>query len=309
MGLISYKNQKGQAATEFVIAAAFVLIPLFLIVPLLGKYIDIKHATIQQARFCAWEYTVWTGDQEKVMAGVKDNQSAGVKKYKNTAEQGWKYFFTDRTSADYGTTNPPLEADPLWRDHRQIPLLAVADVATAIKEQQTPVPAGVIGEIAQTLFQFVGDVVSLFGRLLRAVGVNAQFDAINTKGYFSSDVTLTVRSLDQILPSYDHMKEPTPLVFKAKAAVQTNNWNAGSTAQAEAESRGLVVTSLLRPATKPLNKFLGKLNYLANKIPLLKIKVPGLPDFGRVEGDLVPYEYLEGNKKKLKDRSGLYSYE
>ena len=45
--------------TEFVIAATYVLVPLFILIPLLGKYIDIKHATIMAARYEAWEYTVW----------------------------------------------------------------------------------------------------------------------------------------------------------------------------------------------------------------------------------------------------------
>ena len=313
MGFFSPQNQKGQAATEFLIAAACVLVPLFLIVPLLGKYIDIKHAAIQNARFSAWEYTVWTGDHEQVMAGLNDNQSGGVKKYKTTTEQGWNYFFTDRPAADYGTASASSAPDPLWRDHRQTPLLAETDVAHEIKEHDTPVPAGVVGEIAQTLFQFVGDVVSFFGKMLRFVGADADFDVINTKGHFTSDVKVTVNSLDQILPHYAvaaHNGEKTkPLIFKAKAAVQTNNWNAGSRTQAEAESRGLVVTSLLRPITKPLNKFVKALDDLAGDIPGLMIKVPGLPDFGRVEDDLVPYEYLEGNKKKLKDKAGLYSYE
>ena len=53
------RKQKAQALTEFIITAAFVLVPLFLMVPLIAKYIDIKHATINAARYQAWEYTVW----------------------------------------------------------------------------------------------------------------------------------------------------------------------------------------------------------------------------------------------------------
>ena len=52
-------KQRGQAMTEFVITAAYLLVPLFLIVPLLAKYIDIKHAGINAARYQAWEYTSW----------------------------------------------------------------------------------------------------------------------------------------------------------------------------------------------------------------------------------------------------------
>lgn len=307
-------RQQGQAATEFLIAAAFVLVPLFLIVPLLGKYIDIKHAAIQQARFTAWEYTVWAGDDERIVAGIDSNQSAGIKKYKDTQEQGMQYFFTDPTSPSYGTTTATPHINPLWQDHRRISLLAIADVSNEIQENDTPVPLGEIGTITKNVIQFFGDVISLFGKLLRLLGVDAQFDAINTKGYFTSDVEVTVRSLDQILPRYqlagvESAQEDSPLVIRAKAAVLTNNWNAGSAENAMAESRGLVVTSLLSPITKPVNNVISKVNDFLGYIPLLNIKLPAMPEFGYVEDDLIPYEHLEENDKKLKSKGGLYSYE
>ena len=56
----AYRKQAGQAMTEFSIAATFVLIPLFLMIPLLGKFLDMKASTIQAARYAAWERTVWT---------------------------------------------------------------------------------------------------------------------------------------------------------------------------------------------------------------------------------------------------------
>ena len=248
------------------------------------------------------------------MAGIDSSQSAGVKKYKDTQEQGVQYFFTDPTSPSYGTAAGSPQVNPLWQDHRQVPLLRVSNVSSEINEHDTPVPLGEIGAITQKLFQFLGDVISLFGKLLRILGVDAQFDAINTKGYFTSEVNVTVRSLDQILPRYSLSESNSsatgsPLVIKAKAAVQSNNWNAGSTKNATAESRGLVVSSLLSPVSKPVNNVLSKMNDLMGEIPLLKIKLPAMPEFGYVEDDLIPFEHLEGNTKKLQGKAGLYSYE
>jgi hypothetical protein len=308
-----YKRQDGQAATEFIIAAAFILVPLLLIVPLLGKYIDIKHAAIEQARFAAWEYTVWAGENETQMTGIDPSKSAGVKKYKKTLEQGLGYFFTDPTSPQYGTSAVRPEINPLWQDQRHTPLLTLENVATEIKEHRTPVPAGRLGQAAETLFQFVGDAISLFGQLLHLVGVDARFDAIYTKGYYTSDVKTSVRSLDQVLPEFPPDKNgvasAAPLVFKAKAGVLSDNWNAAGSKQAMAESRGLVVTSLLSPISTPIDKIIGKLNRLLGKIPLLKIKLPAMPEFGYVKDDLIPYEHLKGNEKKLQSKGGLYSYE
>lgn len=306
--------QKGQAATEFVIAAAFVLVPLFLTVPLLGKYIDIKHAAIQQARFSAWEYTVWFGQSEYIMDGVESNQSAGVKKYAQTATEGFEYFFSDRTAPDYGSSSASTDIDPLWKDHRGISLFQLKDIKTEISEKQTPVPFGVIGELLEDLIDIVGTAVAYMGKIISALGPDAEFDVLrNTKGYYTSEVEIPVRSLGQILPRYDlkgqHSAAANPLTFTAKAAVQSNNWNAASRTHATRESKGLVVTSILSPISHPINKIVGGINNLVDKIPLIHVEMPGMPEFGYVKDDLIPYEHLEGNKKKLKSKGGLYSYE
>ena len=51
--------------TETLITASTILVPLLLLIPLFGKYIDIKHSAIQAARYEAWEYTVWYGNNAK----------------------------------------------------------------------------------------------------------------------------------------------------------------------------------------------------------------------------------------------------
>ena len=66
--------------TEFLICASFVLIPLFLGLSMLAKYIDIKQAAVQAARYEAWEYTVWYAtDTENIitremMSGFGDGE-------------------------------------------------------------------------------------------------------------------------------------------------------------------------------------------------------------------------------------------
>lgn len=308
-------QQKGQAATEFVIAAAFILVPLFLTVPLLGKYIDIKHAAIQHARFSAWEYTVWFGQDEYILSGVESNQRAGVKKYKQASEEGFEYFFTDRTSQDYGTSMAAMAVEPLWKDHRGKSLFHLDDIKTELKEKQTPLPFGAVGDLLQKMLDVVGTAVAYLGKLISVLGPAAEFDVLrNSKGYFTSEVEVPVRSLGQILPRYDLKGEQAgasvqPLIFSAKAAVQSNNWNAGSSSHAIRESKGLVVTSILSPISHPVNKIVGGLNDLVGKIPLIRVKLPGLPEFGHVKDDLMPYEHLEGNKKKLESKAGLHSYE
>jgi hypothetical protein len=50
-------RQRGQAATEMVVAAAF-LLPLFLSVVYAARYVDIKQSTVQASRYVAWERVI-----------------------------------------------------------------------------------------------------------------------------------------------------------------------------------------------------------------------------------------------------------
>lgn len=85
--------QRGQATTEFVVIA-LVLVPLFIAVPLVGKYIDLMQATESASRYVAFEATVrnssssWKPDAELATevrrrffsnsdAPVKTNEVAG----------------------------------------------------------------------------------------------------------------------------------------------------------------------------------------------------------------------------------------
>lgn len=323
-------QQKGQAATECVITATFVLVPLFLIIPLLGKYIDIKHAAINQARYEAWEYTAWFGPNEAkkhILSDMPTTRSAGPKSWKKTREEGNLYFFSDPTAFDYGTDQLLFQLNPLWKDHRGDWLFTDGKSAVPhswIIENETPDPTSGSGaKLIDELLDIISWVTNLFGELLEKVGVKAKFDAIYTKGYFTSKVNVEVRSLDQILPEFTltgaKYHDAKPLQFAAKASVLSNDWSSGSSSKAISESKGLVVTSLLQPLSRPLNKVIDTLQRgfdILHKYTPIDVGLPHLPDFGYVQEDLVPLEYLRDDKgesvyQPIKNRvkHGLYFYE
>lgn len=62
-GVRTLRAQNGQALIEFTIAAAALLVPLFLMLAYVAKYHDMQSATIQAARYAAWERTVYFGGQ------------------------------------------------------------------------------------------------------------------------------------------------------------------------------------------------------------------------------------------------------
>ena len=118
MGL--YRNgNNGQAMTEFLICASFALIPLFLGISLLAKYIDIKQAAIQAARYQAWEYTVWYADNSEPMSGF-NAVTQPIKSTTATQKEARLRFFSDpgtettsggekKTLPNAGRQGPPTE--------------------------------------------------------------------------------------------------------------------------------------------------------------------------------------------------------
>lgn len=111
------KYQRGQAITEFNVTAAFLLVPLFIMIPILGKYIDMKHASVQAARYMAWERTVWF-EEAPAYTLTGDTKMAHVKS-QATLQQETRVRFFSSVNVDE-LLDPVNDADeeinPLWND-------------------------------------------------------------------------------------------------------------------------------------------------------------------------------------------------
>ena len=313
------ERQRGQAATEFVIASAFLLVPLFLIIPILGKYIDIRHAAINKARFEAWEYTVWNIPGQDPRVKIKAKQSAGQRPYEDTRARGMHYFFSNPNSASYADPNSVFESNPLWVDHKDESLFA-SPQAVSGDIVQTDTPA-TFGRNSPDVLNFLVDgmnvVTSIFDEMLTVEQVDGKFDILKAeyrKNYVQSHVNVSLRSLDDILPRYTlgttlPAGDLSPVVIHAKAAVLTDSWDSGSTINARTETRGLVFTAFLRPLSRTINKIVNGLNNGLSHIPLISIKLPSMPNFGYVDDDTIPLEFLEESPKETKEKYQLNYYE
>lgn len=276
----------GQALVEFLIIASFVLIPLFLVVPLFGKYIDMRHATIQAARYEAWEYSVWYhedcernmfasisgADNECPMGGFEEADQP-IKPRSVTARESRQRFFS-RTDA---TLTPAAPGDALegalpitaydgstgwqlasrnysWTDHRGTPMYAggVGGATSLVSSTDTPT-LPVIGDVFDILIDVIATVFGAIGDLLGVLGSSVGFDAINTDGYAKSTVHMTTQNV----PVYStlgtmrgaagaHASLATPLSFRASAGVLTDGWNAGGVEHTYNQAGGTVPTVLLK---------------------------------------------------------------
>ena len=114
----SFSRQRGQSTVEFVVLG-FVLVPLLLIVPLVGKYMDIAQTTAVASRYVAFEGT------------VRHSSSAdGWKTDGELAQEIRRRFFSNsdapiKTGDVAGDFNAHRNA--LWFDHKGASLLPEFD--------------------------------------------------------------------------------------------------------------------------------------------------------------------------------------
>jgi len=115
-------RQAGQAIAEFIVAAVFFLVPLFLAIAALGKFTDVQHVTDMSARYGAWERTVWydaSGTDFNAINTPNAKDAAAIK-----GEIAAR-LFNDRSrstsvirSTDAANRALANGIDPMWRDAR-----------------------------------------------------------------------------------------------------------------------------------------------------------------------------------------------
>lgn len=128
-------KQIGQSTVEFTVLG-FVLVPLLLIVPLIGKYMDIAQTTVVASRYVAFEGEVrhssstdgWKSDSElaqEIRRRFFSNSDAPIK--------------TGDTAGDFNA-----HRNTLWFDHRGNPLLPkfVDNVGVRTARESLTQPAG-----------------------------------------------------------------------------------------------------------------------------------------------------------------------
>jgi hypothetical protein len=312
------KNQSGQAMTEFVISAAFVLVPLFIIIPILGKYVDMKHTAIQAARYEAWEYTAHyssTADQSSGFTSIA-NSLKPVKPVSRVQQEARTRFYsrTERpisTTADTGGLTAS-EINPLWRyrDGGAMYAATAPDTVSELRQTFTPDRTRVFEGVTRALGVALGFISSAMRAITGAIGATPiGFDSINTSGYYKATVSLPVAEP----PGYRAFNlnntetlfiDQRNLRMVARAGVVTNGWSAGGVAHAQSQARGLVPTALIGAV-------------LNNPLPLQRIASTALlspeldPDslqFGIMNIDAVHPSALEGGGSHSCNGGGYCTY-
>lgn len=227
-----YGADCGQALVETLVAALFVLVPIFLLYPLLGKYIDLKATTLEAARYAAFERTAFSA------SGQRDG--ASVAQASNAAVSGWTSlrFFGGPTVA-YSSNAPRSAAftvNPLWVDQAGHALLPkYSDIQTTLTNAASPDAAdGVLRTLLQPVHVLSegGPVLDFQGLVTAAVQAQSApvaypppFDSMTLR-FTASDTLLTdawsaAGSPAMLAQIQSALPRPEPFLKTAVSGIQT----------------------------------------------------------------------------------------
>lgn len=203
-------RQRGQAMTEFIVGAVLFLVPLFMIIPLLGKYADMKASAIQAARYNAWERTVWYG---QTSSSTGDWQANDKSESTIRTEMAGKFL----TSA-------------LWHDRAGTAMLGGS--ANSIVNEDAP-------GTANTILGFAVSVANAIGPF-----------SLEMKGLYTGTATINIANTAPVISEVlgnGAGADPARLNLSItdKNVILANGWGANGAAHVKKQVQGLTPTSIL----------------------------------------------------------------
>jgi hypothetical protein len=287
---------------EALVACALVMVPLFLAIPMIAKYQDLKFYTVQSARYAAWERSVWFGGAAAATMGISGSNTfsnawdANEKSDDAIRKEIGKRILSETGNVKFSSTSDQTSGSfaggpkRLWKDRKGTALLtSYASISNKADNGKAP---GVINDLLTPLFQ-VTAVVSNF--------------TVDTKAQYTANVDLTVQEVamntNQGLGqcsgsscSASYVVTNNAMKFSQKNVLVANGWSVngpGSLAEYDKEphkittynqTRGLTPTSLLKPSSGIFKDALDVLKAIST------VFFPELStlDLGRIEVDRVP---------------------
>ncbi|WP_308843956.1 hypothetical protein [Oxalicibacterium faecigallinarum] len=262
---------------ELLIVAGFVLIPLFLAIPLLGKYLDVRSTAVQGARYAAWERTVFYGGDaaSSIGWGSFTNKWKANEKTDGAiqAEMRARYFSETGTSSHFSSSDAgaSLTQKVLWQDRVGTKLADYQDVSNGIANGKAPGTLNIILEP-------IADLAATLGPF-----------TLEMKGAYTATVNVNVADID----TNSFLLKSTKTSFVEKNVLLANGWNAGgpdatNLTSVKQQVKGLTPTSIIATevgGVKIIDYVLGALSLFLPEVSKLEP--------GKIEPDVVPPDRLK----------------
>lgn len=271
----------GQALIEFVVAALFFLVPLFLAIVVLAKFSDVQHTTQMAARYAAWERTVWYDDSGTTFdaingsnrkSGDEIGREVGVRIINDHSLSTSVIKDSDRSATSFANGT-----DPMWRDNAGVSYMAdYAQKSSAVER------AGLSTDLTSSAVEKLGklSIPGVTGTM--APPVPSDTFAVATIGF--KQIAKNSTAYQTLWPSDGVWGGAwNGLDFSTTGAILSNTWSAN----------GRDATRAMVAETVPMAKGLGK--YAGEAVVLgMRPWVVTAPkaELGKIAPDVVPGDRL-----------------
>ncbi len=263
---------RGQALVEFLVTAVLVLVPLFIAMVTLGKYLDARHKVELGARYVAWERIVWsegsqgwprdaTGKNDVQIRSETQTRVLGTRNQRvrsNPADSLGGYAIDPLLEYAYGLPNSNGPILQQVENASGVPLFLNA----ASERHAAPGAAGV----TESALRWISNVPSF-----------ARFD-IAQQGAHTGRVALALRAPARV----PEMAE-VDIQLNRSVTLVTDPWNAGGAGHVRRRVQGLTPTNHLDGIASALTD-----------LPFLvgPLEVVSRLELGYIDPDRVPEQYL-----------------
>ncbi len=269
---MSRARSRGQAMTEFVMGAVLFAIPVFLLIPIVGKYLDMRATAVQAARYVAWERTVWYGGAAASVtwpANEKSNLSIQNEVRQRLFSGGTSIASGDMNAGNFAATGGRAN----WANRDGSPMLASYNsVGQTVTNNDTP--------------NIASDLLSLIVTVTDAIGSFT----LETKGFYTGSVSVgvTTQPVNMAL-TYNSAFDPGALVFRESNTLLANGWSANGASHVKSQTQGLTPTSVF--ATDPVKTIF---DILKGAMAAASTQELWFLELGKIEPDVVPPDRLTG---------------
>ena len=279
-------SQSGQALVEFTIAAATVLVPLFLMIPILGKYMDMKATAIQAARYAAWERTVWFGHAADSSTWGSTAWPSGQKTDAEIQNELRQRFFSDTATAKLQSSQSSMTGwggsgpKPLWRDRAGNPMLADYNSNVTEGSPRTDTP-GTLNVVFDPLIAVINTIDKILGSEFKVDMQSLYTATVNVQ-------TVQTMPIRQVI-SNESISTGTPL-FTMTNVLVANGWNANGADFVKQQVEGLTPSSIAK--RQPLDVVLQIAQWVFTVVAP-ELNPTHLILGGKIQPDIVPCDRLK----------------
>lgn len=283
-------KMRGQALSETLVGM-LVLVPILILIPYVGRYLDVKHKAQDASRYAIWERTVFSDPSAGWDAGENSKSDAAL------AEEIDRRILGD-PRALLGDTDQ--SANPLWRDHQDADLVQLDDRALNVSETPEPFDYGLTGEgflgvqldislitsLAYEGLPLLNQLEPLSDLLGGALDFNL---GLNDSGFTQANVAIPAVALPDFVRA-GVVNSTTPsndvLQLRGSGALLADAWVPGSEGNYRDRLDGLVIDEIVQLLVLPGTFTFGF-------FPLFKEGLDGQNPQLETESTVIPPRYLD----------------